>query len=175
MLERLWLLLHAYCLRLRGARLAHGARIHAGSRFSRVSGIELGEHARLYWGGDVLLGPRGEFRLGKDSHLAPHHYCLVVNNRLHFGDHVAVGPRCMFFCHSNGIPADAPATPFTDCHVDGDISVGNNVLIGAGCIVLPGARIGDNVVVGAGSVVKGELESGWVYAGAPARKVKPLC
>ncbi|WP_231895296.1 DapH/DapD/GlmU-related protein [Vogesella sp. LIG4] len=168
-------MLHACCLRVRGARLARGARIHAGSRFSRVRGIEMGEHARLYWGGDVLLGPRGEFRLGHSSHLAPHHYCLVADRRLSFGNHVAVGPRCMFFCHSNGIPADVTTTTFTECHIDGDITVGNNVLIGAGCIVLPGASIGDNVVVGAGSVVKGELESGWVYAGQPARKVKPLC
>lgn len=175
MLERLWLWLHACCLRLRGARLAEGARVNAGTRFSRVRGVSLGAHARLYWGGDVLLGPRGRFELGQHSHLAPYHYCLVANRQLHIGDHVAIGPRCQFFCHSNGIPPDAPATPFTACHVDGDIRIGNNVFIGAGCIVLPGAVIGDNVVVGAGSVVKGVLESGWVYAGQPARKVKALC
>lgn len=175
MLERLMLLLHACCLRLRGARLAAGARVSPGTRFSRVRGVVLGEHARLYWGGDVLLSDGGVFQLGRDSHLAPYHYCLVAGQRLIIGDRVAVGPRTMFFCHSNAIPADAPATPFVDSYTSADVHVGNNVLIGAGCIVLPGSRIGDNVVVGAGSVVKGELESGWVYAGSPARKVKPLC
>ena len=175
MLERFWLMLHACCLRLRGARLARGARINAGTRFSQVRGIELGEHARLYWGGDVLLGRRGHFKVGRNSHLAPYHYCLVADNTLSFGDNVAVGPRSMFFCHSNGIPADVATTPFTDCHVDGDIAIGNNVLIGAGVTVLPGTVIGDNVVVAAGAVVKGELVSGWLYAGVPARKVKALC
>lgn len=175
MLERLWLWLHACCLSLRGARLARGARVNAGTHFSRVRGISLGEHTRLYWGGDVLLGPRGRFSVGKHSHLAPYYYCLVADNQLSIGDHVAIGPRCMFFCHSNGIPHDVPNTPFTGCHINADIRIGNNVLIGARVTVLPGAVVGDNVVVGAGSVVKGVLESGWVYAGAPARKVKPLC
>ncbi|MEQ6290976.1 acyltransferase [Vogesella sp. GCM10023246] len=174
MLNRLLLLLWRCWLQLRGAKLAASARVNPSVK-ARPAALQLGAHARLYWGGEVLSHGAGGLQLGAHSHLAPHYYCLLGANRLRFGDHVAVGPRCMFFCHSNGIPADAPATPFSDCHVDGDISVGNNVLIGAGCIVLPGARIGDNVVVGAGSVVKGVLESGWVYAGAPARKVKPLC
>ena len=33
------------------------------------------------------------------------------------------------------------------------ITIGNNVWIGAGAIILPGVTIGNNVVIGAGSVV----------------------
>ena len=174
MLDRILLLLWSRWLRLRGAKLAASARVNRGVN-ARAGALQLGEHARLYWGCDVLTQGAGRLLLGAHSHLAPHCYCLIGSKQLQFGNHVAVGPRSMFFCHSNGIPADVPATPFTACHIDGDIRVGNNVFIGAGCIVLPGSRIGDNVVVGAGSVVKGELESGWIYAGQPARKVKALC
>ena len=99
----------------------------------------------------------------------------VAGAMLQIGERVAIGPRCMLFCHSNAIPADVTATAFVDCHTDADIRIGNNVFIGAGVIVLPGAVIGDNVVVAAGSVVKGELAPGWLYAGQPARKVKALC
>lgn len=174
MLDRITLLLWRCWLRLRGAQLAPGARVNP-SVHAAAASLTLGAHARLYWGGDVLAHGGGGLRLGAHSHMAPYFYCLIGANQLLVGEHVAIGPRCQFFCHSNGIPADAPATPFTACHVDGDIRIGNNVFIGAGCIVLPGAVIGDNVVVGAGSVVKGVLDSGWVYAGQPARKVKPLC
>ncbi|WP_174873645.1 acyltransferase [Vogesella oryzae] len=172
MLNRIMLLLWRCWLQLRGARLAASARVNPSVQV-RAAALQMGADSRLYWGGDVLGS--GRLLIGAHSHLAPYFYCLLGTHDLRFGDHVAVGPRCMFFCRSNGIPADAPATPFTDCYVGGDITVGNNVFIGAGSIVLPGSRIGDNVVVAAGSVVKGELDSGWLYAGQPARKVKPLC
>ena len=55
-------------------------------------------------------------------------------------------------------------------------TIGNNVLIGMGAIILDGAVIEDEVLVGAGSMVtQGKrLESGYLYLGAPAKKVRPL-
>lgn len=55
-----------------------------------------------------------------------------------------------------------------------DIYIGNNVFIGMRSIVLPGSVIGDNVVIGAGSIVRGRLESGFVYAGNPVKKIAPI-
>ncbi|MDY2637341.1 MAG: hypothetical protein SOV56_05325 [Phascolarctobacterium sp.] len=52
--------------------------------------------------------------------------------------------------------------------------IGNNVFLGWGCIVLPGALIKDNTIIGAYSVVAGELEGESVYAGNPARKLFSL-
>lgn len=37
----------------------------------------------------------------------------------------------------------------------GTLEIGNNVWIGAGCIILRGAKIEDNCVIAAGTVVKG--------------------
>lgn len=174
MFKRVLLLLWRQWLVWRGARLAASARVHP-SVSAVPAALQLGEHARLYWGGEVLTHGTGRLTLGAHSHIAPHFYCLIGSSRLQIGERVAIGPRCMLFCHSNAIPADVTATAFVDCHTDADIRIGNNVFIGAGVIVLPGAVIGDNVVVAAGSVVKGELAPGWLYAGQPARKVKALC
>lgn len=54
------------------------------------------------------------------------------------------------------------------------IIIGNNVWIGKGCIILPGAVIEDGVIVGAHSVVKGCLKANAVYAGIPLRLIKNL-
>ncbi len=167
MLKGIFLWVRAHFLCFRSACLASTVRVNLTTRINRLKGVCLGEHARLYWGGDVLLGERGFFRVGKRSHLAPYHYCLIADNRLEIGDNVAIGPCCMFSCHGNGIPEASIDVSFSDYYVDGDIRIGDNVLIGA--------VIKDNVVVGAGSMVKGQLESGWLYAGIPALKVKPLC
>ena len=67
------------------------------------------------------------------------------------------------------------------------VSIGHNALVhgctlkdhslvGMGAIVMDGAIVEEYVIIGAGSVVleKTICESGYLYAGSPARKIKPL-
>lgn len=55
-------------------------------------------------------------------------------------------------------------------------TVGDRVLIGMGAIVMDGARVESDVIVGAGSLVSpGKvLESGGLYVGSPAKRVRDL-
>lgn len=52
--------------------------------------------------------------------------------------------------------------------------MGNNVWIGAGVQVMPGVTIGDNVVIGGGSVVVKDIPSGSVAVGNPCRVVRAI-
>ncbi|MER6134167.1 sugar O-acetyltransferase [Streptomyces sp. NPDC001815] len=54
------------------------------------------------------------------------------------------------------------------------ITIGDNVWLGAGAIVLPGVSIGDNSVIGAGAVVTKDVPAGVVAVGNPARPVRTL-
>lgn len=53
------------------------------------------------------------------------------------------------------------------------IRVGNNCVIGAGAIIMPGAVLQDDVVVAAGAlVIKGQvLQKGKTYGGIPAKEI----
>ena len=55
-------------------------------------------------------------------------------------------------------------------------TIGDNVLIGMGSVVLDGAKIGDNCLVGAGSLVTGKMDApaGSMILGSPARSVLPV-
>ncbi len=55
-------------------------------------------------------------------------------------------------------------------------TIGNEVLIGMNATVLDKAHIEDQVIVGAGAVVSPDktLESGYLYLGAPAKKIRKL-
>ncbi len=49
------------------------------------------------------------------------------------------------------------------------VTIGRNVWIGGGALVLPGVTIGDDAVIGAGSVVTRDVGAGRTVIGNPAR------
>ncbi len=75
----------------------------------------------------------------------------------------------------------------TETNIGSNVSIGHNaivhgciihdnVLIGMGSIIMDNSRIEKNVIIAAGAVVleNTTCESGWMYAGVPAKKMKPL-
>ncbi len=54
------------------------------------------------------------------------------------------------------------------------ITIGDNVWLGGGVIVLAGVTIGDNSVIGAGAVVTKDIPANVVAVGNPARVVREL-
>ena len=55
-------------------------------------------------------------------------------------------------------------------------TLGDNVLVGMGAVILSGAKIGDNCLVGAGALVTGKMDApaGSMILGSPAKIVRPL-
>lgn len=73
------------------------------------------------------------------------HDCIV-------GDHALIGPTASL------------------C---GGVRIGSGTLLGAGVSVVPLAVIGSDAIVGAGAAVIGDVPDGMVFAGVPARPVRP--
>ncbi|MBC6988835.1 sugar O-acetyltransferase [Hymenobacter sp. BT491] len=87
------------------------------------------------------------------------------------GDNVFIAPNVVLT--TAGHPIDA-ATRISGLEFAHPITIGHNVWLGAGVIVLPGVEIGDNVTVGAGSVVTRSIPSNSVAVGNPCRVIKSL-
>ena len=49
------------------------------------------------------------------------------------------------------------------------MTIGDNVWIGGGAVILPGVTIGNNVVIGAGSVVTKSIPANSIAYGNPCR------
>ena len=54
------------------------------------------------------------------------------------------------------------------------VSIGKNVWIGSGSVILPGVSIGDNSVIGAGSVVTKDIPENVIAFGHPAKVQKKI-
>jgi maltose O-acetyltransferase len=82
-----------------------------------------------------------------------------------------VGPNVQFLTPTHPIDADLRRAKFEAAE---PITIGNNVWLGGGVIVLPGITIGENTVVGAGAVVTKDLPANVVAVGNPARVIRQL-
>lgn len=81
------------------------------------------------------------------------------------GDRVTISTNVTILAHDASTNVVGCATKL------GRVTIGNNVFIGTGTIILCNTHIGSNVVIGAGSLVTRDLPDDGVYAGVPARWV----
>ena len=100
---------------------------------------------------------------------------------VHIGNNCFFGPNISILTALHSLVASERELYFdeekgyiTDREYGAPIIIGNDCWFGGNVTILPGVTIHDNVVVGAGSVVTHDLESGCVYAGNPAKKIKEI-
>ena len=108
--------------------------------------------------------------IGKNFY-ANHNLVILDGNKVEFGDNVFVAPNCAFY--TAGHPLDYKERN-KGLEYAKPIKVGNNVWIGGNVTVLLGVSIGDNVVIGAGSVVNKDIPSNVIAIGNPCRVIKEI-
>lgn len=69
---------------------------------------------------------------------------------------------------------DASTKKFLGYTKIGKVTIGNNVFIGANCLILPNTHIGSNVIIGAGTVVAKDVPDNSVAIGNPMQIIGTL-
>ena len=87
------------------------------------------------------------------------------------GDDCFIGPNVSIYtaCHSTD-----PVERNSRREWAKPVTIGNNVWIGGSVTILPGVSIGDNVSIGAGSVVVSDIPSNTVAVGNPCKVIKQI-
>lgn len=90
---------------------------------------------------------------------------------------IAIGDDCQLGPNVQLLTAYHPTEPEprrAKLEAAAPITIGDNVWLGGGVIVLPGITIGDDSVVGAGAVVTKDVPAGVLAVGNPARVVREI-
>ena len=120
-----------------------------------VGDVVMGEECSI-WFNAVVRGDVNKIRMGRMVNIQDGAcvHCTYQKTETILGDKVSVGHNAIVH----------------GCRVE------ENVLIGMGAIVMDNVQIGSNTIIAAGAVVlEGtRCESGSIYAGVPAKKVKAI-
>ena len=96
---------------------------------------------------------------------------LVDDGHIYVGDYTMIGPNVTIATAGHPI---LPELREKGYQYNMEVHIGKNCWLGSGVVVLPGVTIGDNVVVGAGSIVTKELPSNVVAVGNPCRVLREM-
>lgn len=160
--------------RIRGALIGprHGARgLYLGRHvtLSDPKGIRLGAGVAIHGGTQLIAGTSGYVRIGDRSHVS-RNSVLAGAGGIEIGRHCMISSGVVIYSvtydRANGLAIHlSPAKMAT-------VTIGDEVHIGAGAIILPDVRIGKGAVIGAGAVVTRDVSDGSVVAGVPARPLR---
>ena len=182
-----------------GIRLERNARIQRyGSLMAEAPGarIAIGEHTLVFEKAVVEAYGQGSIEVGADS--------ILSDVRLYSRGRVRIGKRflgswglflqdfsphpsdatrrglqsewaCRHFAPSWATPSDKDLAKLEWDFSPGTIEIGDNVWVGAQCVVLKNVKIGDGCIVAAGSVVTGgDYPPHSLIAGNPAHVIREL-
>jgi maltose O-acetyltransferase len=127
-----------------------------------------GKNLRVY--GNINIKSPSNISIGNNCTLNDNLYLNGWSN-ITIGDNVALSAHSMII--STGLNTDS-FLKGEHIHTGYGITLGNNIQIGAGAIILDGISIGDNVIVGAGSVVTKNIPDNVIVAGSPAKVLRNL-
>lgn len=113
---------------------------------------------------------------GRHVHFGKHVYAnyslyLVDDTHIYVGDYTQFGPNVQLITAAH--PKDHELRK-KGYQYNLPVRIGSNCWLGAGVMVLPGVTIGDNVIIGAGSIVTKDIPSNVIAYGIPCRVINEL-
>jgi acetyltransferase-like isoleucine patch superfamily enzyme len=130
----------------------------------RLMGAKIGKGVVIYPGVWIMNGRN--FKVGEDVDFS-YGVLITTSGGVTIGDRVLIGYRTQILSTNHTIPPIGERIPISG-DSDGPVFIGDDVWIGANCIILPGVTIGEGAVVAAGSVVVKDVPANSVSAGVPA-------
>lgn len=113
---------------------------------------------------------------GKHCHFGKRVYAnfnltCVDDTHIYIGDYTMMGPNVTIATAGHPIQPELREQGY---QYNMPVHIGKNCWIGAGVIIVPGITIGDNVVIGAGSIVTKDLPDNVVAVGNPCKVLREV-
>ena len=124
----------------------------------------------------ILSAGNGGIYIGKYVHIAAYS-SLIGAEEIYLDDFSGISSRVSIYSSSDDFSGQYmphPTIPDRFRNVDSrKVYCAKHSIVGAGCVILPGAELNQGVAIGAMSLVSGvKYEEFSIYAGIPAKRIK---
>lgn len=106
-----------------------------------------------------------------DNFTSNYNFTVLDEAEVSIGNNVFIGPNVGIYTIAHALNATQRNEGIMTAR---KVTIGDNVWIGAGAIILPGVTIGRDCVVGAGSVVCHDITDGMLAVGNPCRPLRKI-
>lgn len=177
---RLSLVLLANVIRLAFNKLHYGARYKSNliERISPHASLALYGHGSIWLGRNIELAPyvdiqvhgRGKLSIGERVYM--NRCCMIsCQGKVSIGNGCMFGPGVKIFDNNHHFAKDKGVS--TRLNV-GSVIIGNNCWIASDVILLKGTDIGDNCVIGAGCIVNSKIPANSIVRNNKDISIEPL-
>ncbi|WP_210413840.1 acyltransferase [Protaetiibacter larvae] len=150
----------------------HGLRLAHFSSYAHVRQLR-----RLHRGAAVSFAPNVSFRnaeritIGEGSHIGEFSIIWAGNStgRITFGRKCLLAPHVTITASNYGVDRGTPV--MDQPKVEKDITIGDDVWLGANVVVVAGVTIGDGAIAGAGAVITRDVPPFAIVGGVPAKVI----
>ena len=139
-----------------------GRYTEVGARTSFAESV-LGDYSYVVNDSDVIYTTIGKF------------CSIAAHTRINPGNHPMQRASQAHFTYraSAYFEGEEDEAAFFDWRRSQRVTIGDDVWIGHGAIILPGRRIGTGAVIAAGAIVTKDVDEYMIVAGNPARPIRP--
>ena len=118
----------------------------------------------------VINTTGGMVRIGKNCAISCFNHISNGSKDIIIGDHVRIAPNVTIMGGSRKFDKKDVLIANQGSYHSG-LKIGDDVLIGANVVILPGCDIGKGAVIGAGSIVTKPVKPYTIVAGNPAKEI----
>lgn len=153
--------------------LGRNVRISDKASIYNCERISIGDHTRI----DDFCVVSGTVTLGRNVHMAVYSHVAGGDPGVELHDFVGLAYGCHVIAQSDDYSGATMTNPTVPARYKREIKaatvIGRHCILGAVTVVLPGVHMMEGCSVGAHSLVTKSTEPWFIYAGCPARKLKP--